>query len=561
MNTTRISSAFLVACGLFLLVGVAYLLTSPGRIDMIDGQARFEVSRSLVEAGQPNLRDPLLRWMGVKGRKGRLYSHYAIGASATGAPFIALAKLDSDFKGEFERFMFSLTTPFFGALLAGIFFLFLIDLGVAPRAAIGWTLVNAFATLVFPGMVTTFDNGQQAVFVLCAVWFAWRSAQRKSMAYAIAGGLCGGWLINFVEHFAIILPCLALATVGFSIRFRLDGEYFQTTLDTLKEKLASDEGRASVKRYVAFGFASATGLLVMFAFNAWRFGSPFNTGKFNIPDHPPFFGNPLYGLPGLLVSPGKGILFFSPPILLALFGYAGLRRRAPMLATTIAATTLVLVPFLACIRFFGGDWCWGPRYLIPILPLWALTFAFLPKTRFIKVFAPTIIVIGFGVQLLGISLDHQRFFLDNCLRPHFWSYDQTFYFRESQLFARPGELLDPVNKDAAEKACWFRPGPYEFQNTYTLFGLDPEKADESPLWRLNFEVFHVGRPWPCWIPRQPVDRRPINVEHWLYGSALAALAGFGLVYAGLRQRKTQWNEEFHSSPPMTMTLSSSSESA
>ncbi|MCS7079206.1 MAG: hypothetical protein NZ585_04040 [Chloracidobacterium sp.] len=525
-----------LATGLFLLVGAVYVLTSPGRIDIIDGQCRFEVARSLVEVGKPTLRDPMLVWIGVRGRDGRLYSHYGVAASALGAPLVALGKLGDDWKGERQRFLFSLTSALVAAGLAVVLLYFLLDLGVTPGRAVLWTLVNAFATLTFIGATTTFDNVQQAFFVLCAAWCAYRSARRRSVGYAVVGGLCAGWLVNFVEHLVLLWPFLALMCSRVSVTPPpLVGDLRPWLAQLWTAFWKTTTGRASLQRIAAFSVGCSAGLLLFGFYNVLRFGHPLDTGKFNIPGHPSFLGNPLYGIPGLLISPGKGVMWYSPPILLALFGYAGLRAKAPMTARMMLAASVTLVAFLGCISFYGGDWCWGPRYLLPVLPLWALTFAFLPQRTLLNWTAAVIVAAGVGVQALGLSLDHQRFFLERCLPPHFWATDPGFNFRESALLARPFELLDPVNPSARDLACWFRPGPYDDANTYCLFGLAPERADDSPLWALNFEVFYVGRPWVIWMPRQPRERQPIPIRWWLFGTLTAGAVGGGLLAYGLRR--------------------------
>jgi hypothetical protein len=44
--------------GLFLAVFAILALTGPGRIDINDGQTRYEVARSLYEHGDVQIRDP-----------------------------------------------------------------------------------------------------------------------------------------------------------------------------------------------------------------------------------------------------------------------------------------------------------------------------------------------------------------------------------------------------------------------------------------------------------------------------------------------------------------------
>src|SRR5437764_2921767 len=77
--------------GLFLAVFAVLALTGPGRIDIIDGQARYEVARSLVEHGDVVVRDPDLWFPVLPGRDGQLFTAYRLPQSLLGVPAILLA--------------------------------------------------------------------------------------------------------------------------------------------------------------------------------------------------------------------------------------------------------------------------------------------------------------------------------------------------------------------------------------------------------------------------------------------------------------------------------------
>ncbi len=63
----------------------------------------------------------------------------------------------------------------------------------------------------------------------------------------------------------------------------------------------------------------------------------------------------------------------------------------------IVALTVLQVGEMSCLAFAGGDWCWGPRYLIPVMPLWAIAF----PPFFIPVKMAKMSVIG-GLAAWGI---------------------------------------------------------------------------------------------------------------------------------------------------------------
>lgn len=107
--------------------------------------------------------------------------------------------------------------------------------------------------------------------------------------------------------------------------------------------------------------------------NWFRFGSPFADGH---AQDPAMAFTPLgAGIPGLLLSPGKGLLFFAPLCFLALFHSRDWKLLLPF------ALSLVLHGVL--LDWTGGTG-WGPRFLFPTLP-----FLLLPLTSVrCRLFAP-----------------------------------------------------------------------------------------------------------------------------------------------------------------------------
>src|SRR3954463_2654402 len=77
--------------GLFLTVFAVLALSGPGRIDIIDGQARYEVARSLVDHGDLEVRDPDLWFPVARGRDGKVFTCYRLPHSLLGVPALWLA--------------------------------------------------------------------------------------------------------------------------------------------------------------------------------------------------------------------------------------------------------------------------------------------------------------------------------------------------------------------------------------------------------------------------------------------------------------------------------------
>jgi hypothetical protein len=503
-DRVRLKKSGFVSLGIFLCVGAVYAATGPGRIDIIDGQYRFEVARNLLEHGTLEVRDPYL--FGAVPGIGGAYSPYGVSGSIVALPLVAAAAFGGPASVDRQQFFFSLTSAVLGAATAALLFLFYTTLGVALRPALLWTLVAAFATLTYPAATTTFDQTQHGFFVLAACMLAFVAGRRESMALAVAGGVALAVLVNYQETYVILFPTLGLATLA-------------------PTGASPDRRRRAFERYIVFIFVGGLGLLLWAALNKFRYGSLLFSGKGQ--NHPSPFGNPLEGLAALLVSPGKSLFLYSPPTAIALFGVYHLVRRQRWLGLAVVTTCLAYLALISELSFYGGDWCWGPRYFAAILPVLALGFPFATFVRASdRAVVRLIVAAGLIVQLLGIGIDQHRFFYGRSLGPFFWYRSDGFYFKHSALFERPGEILESIRHGVPGEADRFRPGPYENSLTYAIFGGMGHPELPPPVWMRHYSVFWLPRPWPLWMITIPPDRRPIDVD--AAGAALFCLALAGL---------------------------------
>jgi len=251
---------------------------------------------------------------------------------------------------------------------------------------------------------------------------------------------------------------------------------------------------------------------------------------------PPLFGNPLAGLGTLLVSPGKSVFLYSPPAVLAIIGMRYLRRNSPPIAFAAIGAAFILVGFISCIAFAGGDWCWGPRYLVPLLPLWALAFPFLFRAGVIRRDVILAIVgLGLVVQVLAISAENQKFFFERGLKDLFWAEDPWFYFKHSALLARINETL-ALNEPLPSTASVFNSIPVPQWTTYCILGPPPNVPRSlAPAWMRNYQIYYLPRPWPLWMARLRPAMRPINMTAWIGSLVTMLFVGSGLICSGLRK--------------------------
>jgi hypothetical protein len=197
--------------------------------------------------------------------------------------------------------------------------------------------------------------------------------------------------------------------------------------------LRGSEPRLEAGRLLrVFGWAALGVLpfaLMVVAHNIARWGSPFSSGYALAPTPgimrvAPFGENMLVGLWGLFLSPGKSLFLYCPPLLLGLLGLPRLYRRAPEVVTAMALTVLPVVLLYSRLLFWAGDYAWGPRYLVFLVPLLLLPAAVLIEDllawealpsraarwwrRLALASATMLVVLGIVVQVLGVSFiwDH-----------------------------------------------------------------------------------------------------------------------------------------------------------
>ncbi|MFI5182484.1 MAG: hypothetical protein ACHQPI_13945 [Thermoanaerobaculia bacterium] len=151
--------------------------------------------------------------------------------------------------------------------------------------------------------------------------------------------------------------------------------------------------RLSARRFAVslFGFL-ATGLAAALLVNLTRHGrmGDFGYGYSILP-----FVTPLAtGLLGLVLSPGRGLFLYAPLAFVALFAARRLTRAGLVLCLGVP-----LVLLLVSGRWYGwhGGSAWGPRYLLPALPLLCAPAVLLPR----KVTWPAVAA-GVVVNVLGV---------------------------------------------------------------------------------------------------------------------------------------------------------------
>ena len=115
-------------------------------------------------------------------------------------------------------------------------------------------------------------------------------------------------------------------------------------------------------------------------------------------------GNPLVGLAGLLISPSRGLLIFSPIVLIAATGCWRLRRASAELRWFAAAAGIQILTYSAYSVWWGGH-SYGPRLLLDVVPLLAplatIGLAWWTSTRSRTVVASVLLAWSIAVSATG----------------------------------------------------------------------------------------------------------------------------------------------------------------
>jgi hypothetical protein len=156
----------------------------------------------------------------------------------------------------------------------------------------------------------------------------------------------------------------------------------------------------TLRNAAAFVIPNAAALAVILALNYVRYENAFSIGE-RTPGNQFTLGNALVGMYGYLFSPGRSVFLYSPPALLGLFGarrFYQLHRAEALLFAAIACTYVV---GYAGQDLWHGGWGWGPRYMLPVVPLLVISSAYVMESRRGIMVAVALGVAGFAVQVLG----------------------------------------------------------------------------------------------------------------------------------------------------------------
>jgi hypothetical protein len=358
-----------IAFGVFGLLLACYLLTYTGVIQSSDGLAMFATAESIVRRGELDINQ--LLWMGDQqgnlGPDGELYSRKGLGMTLLAVPLVWLAAL-WPVVGLAHTAL--LLNPLLTAWTGGLLFRTGRRLGWGRRTAVAVALIFGLGTLAWPYTQTLFSDPVCGFGLFAAFYGILSYSQTGRKRYLLAAGLA--WSLAYLAR-VVNLMTLPIYVVGVAAAVLVapedptagDAPAVPRGIGPLARALVVDHWRPLVSFFVPVALAGLTSLW----WNWVRYGSIWDSGYVETERFDAVWW---FGVAGLLAGPARGLIWYSPILLLAIPGVVWFWRNArPVLFFCLALSALYVAVYGKWYMWHGG-YSWGPRFLVPILPFLAL---------------------------------------------------------------------------------------------------------------------------------------------------------------------------------------------
>lgn len=385
---------------LFFLFFLFYILTNSGHLGTYDAAMEYEVAKNLIQSGSFELRDEQFHeFSAARGRDGKLYSPHGLGQSLVMIPFFLLGEGASQLFPHFPKirlhhFCITLMNPMVMALTCLVLYFFQRRLRFRERSAVVVTSIFGICTIAFPYAKVSFDVTLTAFLLLSAGYSIYRFQETYNGKWALFSGILIGFSLLTRIASLLVVPIFTF--------------YFFYSLK--RTRLVS---RRIGQLLILYGLPIVMSVIIVGWYNDVRFGAFYEDGHATdaaVKLTTPFF----VGLLGQLVSPGKGLFFYSPILLFSFFGIKKLYHTHSWEVLLFGCIICVNLFFYSKLVNWSGDWCWGPRFTVPLVPLFTIFIGaflngsgFQGRSRLKKVWI-LLIVFSVAIQVLGVTIDGTR---------------------------------------------------------------------------------------------------------------------------------------------------------
>lgn len=413
---------------IYIFLMSLYLIGTSGHFFSMDEVTVYLTTESLVLDGDLSIGYYLDT---IKGRDGNYYCGKGILQTLISVPLFVVGHIFDttlskeqkrffegypvgkrrEWAGKVPYFFVNLLNAFVVPFLCVVLYWLLIELNFDNFIATICALLTGLATLVGSYAYFYFQHPLETLFILLTFLLIIKSNKQKRESLLLWAGVTAALGLTTRINVTIVLPWTFL--------------YILLTGPRLKD------WQSHLRRLLLFSVPLVLGYGGFFLVNFIKFGNPQNTG------YVVHFSTPLLkGLYGFLLSIGKSIFIYSPPIILAFWGIRSFSRTKPYEALTFGGTIVTYILFYSKWIVWSGDWCWGPRFVIPIVPLMMIfTAETLSNLQGNKKFQLALIAVfclsGMIVQFLGIAVYLSNTYLRDWVKidpimPYVYNYEPSF---------------------------------------------------------------------------------------------------------------------------------------
>jgi hypothetical protein len=358
-----------------LAFGLIYLAFLPPGIYSLDGNGMLGVAESLVARHSWAVPADL----GIPGRDGQFFGKWYPLLSILAVPFVAIAREAAQIfrvPVHYLAAILALILPIaFSAATATLVLLISVRLGSSAKGAIFAALSYAFGTIALAYARTFYAEPLLALLTAGAIYAAMGASRRQVVCAAI----CSTLAVLAKPTGILVGPLITVYLLATSRSWRLS---------------------------VIPGLGSFAGLAIYCVYNYERFGHPLTFGQpwsFAISAIPE-------GLAGLLLSPGRGLLWYCPPLVLSIAAFRKARQLNSYTALLIVGVFAGFLSLHSLWSYWSGGWSWGPRFLLPAIPGLAALLGFLEANWRRAVIGLT--AIGFLINAPTLVTYYERYYAE-----------------------------------------------------------------------------------------------------------------------------------------------------
>jgi hypothetical protein len=361
---------------------------------------------------------------GRVGRDGRYYSKYGLGWSLAVAPLCLLGRgvaalLPAVTEGFATRAAVMLFNPLASAV-AGASLFHLARCLYTQRLAVVLALLYALGTIAWYHAKSAFSEPLVVLLLLQAMLAV------EHRRFVAAGFALGGMIVTRQTALLLALPMASWALA----RDRWTGL------------------RPLLRRSALVLLPMGLGQLAVLGYNVYRFEDALVSGYGRVSWRAPL----LRGLYNQLLSPGKGLFVFMPVLLLGIVGWPLLfRRRRDWAWLVLVVVLCYLVPHALYGNWSGGGG-WGPRLLLPFVPLLLLPAGEVIRRwqgkRVGRVVLLALVTVSLLLQVLGISVDwgrHLQRVWDTSTTPDEYFARVHYHWPDSPILGQLRSLLEVLS--------------------------------------------------------------------------------------------------------------------